>query len=266
MTTFQSPRSDEPAQYDQIAEWYDGYIRESTLLQQVVAPSVMELAGRLDGQRICDVACGQGDLARRLATAGAIVTGVDISRSMLAIARREESRSPLGVIYAEDDATGLITLADGAFNGAICNMAVTDIERIADLFASVYRIVEPGGWFVLSIPHPCFLAPDSTKQATADGKPGRLIATYKSEGHYRFDSAPGVRGKVGSRHRTISTYLNALTGAGFSLHRAVEPVASTDLPDLPPEFAELPPVLLLRLTKPHSPGEDVDHSDHRPRA
>jgi hypothetical protein len=34
-----------------------------------------------------------------------------------------------------------------------------------------------------------------------------------------------VRIRVGSSHRTLSTYLNALIDAGFSLERVVEPPA-----------------------------------------
>ena len=45
---------------------------------------VVPLFGDVSGRRVCDLACGQGRVARYLADRGARVVGVDISSRMLA--------------------------------------------------------------------------------------------------------------------------------------------------------------------------------------
>jgi demethylmenaquinone methyltransferase/2-methoxy-6-polyprenyl-1,4-benzoquinol methylase len=53
---------------------------------------LVRLAGVRPGQRALDLCCGTGDIAFRLAAAGADVVGVDFSRPMLAVAEQRRSR------------------------------------------------------------------------------------------------------------------------------------------------------------------------------
>ncbi len=65
---------------------------------------VLEDALALDGTRIADIGCGDGALVRRMAKAGARVTGIDPSEGMLARARAAELAGGEDYIqgYAED--------------------------------------------------------------------------------------------------------------------------------------------------------------------
>jgi SAM-dependent methyltransferase len=59
-----------------------------------------EMLGNLAGLTALDLACGEGHYARLLRRHGAArVIGVDISEGMIALAREEEAREPLGVEY-----------------------------------------------------------------------------------------------------------------------------------------------------------------------
>ena len=75
--------------------------------------------GDIGGMKICDLACGQGRITRRLARAGANVVGVDISERLLEIARREEESEPSGITYVRDDAHHLTGLPDQSFDGVV---------------------------------------------------------------------------------------------------------------------------------------------------
>ena len=57
------------ASYDEIALWYDESLKSGplALFHGLVLPVVLDLAGDVAGQRVCDLACGQGIVARRLA-------------------------------------------------------------------------------------------------------------------------------------------------------------------------------------------------------
>lgn len=200
-----------PAAYDAIAEWYDRSIREAKLLpgNEVVGAALFDAIGHVEGQAVCDLACGQGEMARQLAQRGVNVVGVDISGRLLEIARREEESHPFGITYVQDDARYLDRIAEPAFDGVLCSMALMDIPDLNGVFRTVRRLLVPGGWFVFSITHPCFQIPPSR--------------SYYDEGFWRSDNPHGVRGQVGARHRTLGTYMNALGEAGLVLERLSEP-------------------------------------------
>ena len=241
--------------YDAIADWYDEYVRSEPLLYEVVIPATLQLIGEtglLDGRVICDLACGQGVIARELALRGAFVTAIDISERLLALARDKPVATPHAITWRLDDAQVGRTLADASFDGVVCNMALMDIPDLAAVLRTVARILRPGGWFVCSITHPCVQAPHSSWVTRADGTVARESGDYFAEGFWRPVGAPGVRGRVGAYHRTLSSYLNALGAAGLTLDRALEPPATEALISKTPGYRALPPALLLRCRRlPH---------------
>jgi 2-polyprenyl-3-methyl-5-hydroxy-6-metoxy-1,4-benzoquinol methylase len=71
------------ARYDEFAEWYEQWIGDAPPLIAAQAGLLPAVAG----QRVLDIACGQGRMSRYLARLGADVAGVDISAAMLGKAR-----------------------------------------------------------------------------------------------------------------------------------------------------------------------------------
>jgi len=105
--------SQAPSNADQIAYWNADAGRKWALAQEnldaMLAPISAELikaAAVKSGERVLDIGCGCGDTSIRLAKDGAHVTGVDISRPMLARAkeRAEEARLK-DVTFTEADAS-----------------------------------------------------------------------------------------------------------------------------------------------------------------
>jgi ubiquinone/menaquinone biosynthesis C-methylase UbiE len=213
------------AAYDQIAEWYDGVIGAGLPLGG--AP-LLALTGDVAGQRLCDLACGQGVIARELTRRGAQVVGTDLSGRLLTIARRYEQAEPRGIAYLRADAQALGAVRDAVFDGVVCSLALMDIPDLGATARTVARVLRPGSWFVFSITHPCFQGPASRgiEVFQEDGTPVREASGYFKEGFWRSDYAQGVRGQVGAHHRTLSTYLNSMTEAGLILERVVEPPAT----------------------------------------
>lgn len=73
------------ARYDEFAEWYEQWIGDAPPL----IASHARLLPAMTGDRVLDIACGQGRMSRYLALPGADVTGIDISAAMHApLARR----------------------------------------------------------------------------------------------------------------------------------------------------------------------------------
>ena len=78
-----------------------------------------EFLGDVTGRRILDMATGTGRAALALATRGAIVTGADASREMLAVARIRAGEAGLSIEFVEGDAHAL-TFADRTFDAVVC--------------------------------------------------------------------------------------------------------------------------------------------------
>ena len=234
--------------YDDIAEWYDSWVGAGSLRDGPFFQSVEAFLGEVDGKRICDLACVQGRVARYLAGLGARVVGVHLSARLLAIARRYEGSQPRAIPYVLADARNLDGIADGAFDGVVCNMALMDVAELAPTLQSVARILKPNGRFVFSTLHPCYNTPFSGQTTSPQGLV-RTIGKYFVEGHWQSDTRAGPPGKVGAYHHTLSAYLNALLDAGFVIERADEPHATTDLARRRPIWTELAAVLVLRCAK-----------------
>jgi SAM-dependent methyltransferase len=99
-----------------------------TLIAATQARQIAAFLTPLEGRRILDVGTGTGRAAIALAKAGAIVTGVDASREMLAVAERraaefaEASAGQAGVgrlTFVQGDAHHL-EFADRSFDAVVC--------------------------------------------------------------------------------------------------------------------------------------------------
>ena len=209
--------------YDAIAEWYDDWVGSDLMMREDPCFQAVEaLIGDVARQRVCDLACGQGRVARRLADLGAEMVGIDLSAKLLAIALSHEKAQPRGIAYLRADAQNLAGVADGAFDGVVCYMALMDIPDLVSTLQSVARVLRPGGWFVFATLHPCYHTARSGETLAPEGWL-RAVGDYFKEGYWRSDTRPGPPGKVGAYHRTVSTYVDALHDAGLALERVREP-------------------------------------------
>lgn len=232
------------AAYDDIAAWYDSTVRAGT--NAFAVEPLLRIIGDVRGQLVCDLATGQGIVARRLAERGARVVGVDVSSKMLEIARRMEREEPRGIAYVQGDAQGRLPVRASAFDGVACNVALADIADLPTTLADAARALRPGGWFAFSVTRPCFQTPDSDWQVDDDGRPSRRVRAYFREGFWRSDNPEGVRGRVGAHHRTLSTYVNALADAGLVIERLDEPRPTGALAARAPGYDEVPTLLVAR--------------------
>jgi SAM-dependent methyltransferase len=203
------------ARYDEFSQWYEEWIGD----KQPLIAEQPDLLPAVTGERVLDIACGQGRMSRYLARLGAEVTGVDVSAAMLGKAR---AMGPDDIAYVCADVSGDPGWWDGRpFDGCTCEMALMDIDDLAGTLSAVATVVRQGGWFVASIVHPCH---PGSERGQSSWPPG---AGYDVEGWWTSpDHSPeGVRIRVGATHRKLSTFLNALLDAGLEAECFVEPPA-----------------------------------------
>lgn len=208
------------ARYDSHAEWYV----ECT--QDWDSSAAAFLPAELPGQAVLDLACGWGQLSRIMAGRGAAVTGVDLAQRFIAHARELETAQPAGIRYLVGNATSNDWWDGEPFDGAVCNMALMDIDDLAGAMSTVARVLKPSGWFVFTVFHPCFPGNPEDPGSRPSWPPGQ---GYSAEGWWTTRES-GVRGHVGANHRMLSTYLNAALEAGLEFEGFAE--ARTELPQL----------------------------------
>ncbi|MDX3307549.1 class I SAM-dependent methyltransferase [Streptomyces sp. NPDC054884] len=134
--------------YDAVAEDYAEQFRDDLAvrpLDRAVLTAYAELVGA--GGRVADLGCGPGRTTARLASLGLDVSGLDLSESMLAIARRENPR-----IRFEQGSMLELDFPDGALAGVVSfySSIHTPPDELPALFAEFHRVLAPGGHLLLA--------------------------------------------------------------------------------------------------------------------
>jgi SAM-dependent methyltransferase len=141
--------------------WYTGFFDDDYLriFDPVLAPErtaaevngVVEQLGLAPGARLLDLCCGQGRHAVPLARLGHRVTGLDLSRPLLAraAAAAADGGQPVGLVAAD---MRRLPFADGSFD-AVLNLfhSFGYLEDEAEdelVLAEVARVLAPGGRFL----------------------------------------------------------------------------------------------------------------------
>jgi ubiquinone/menaquinone biosynthesis C-methylase UbiE len=134
-------------------ENYERYFVPS--ISAPLAEALIRSADLHPGQRVLDVACGTGTVAKL--AAGQVggsgrVAGLDVNPGMLAVARAT-APPQLGIDWYETSAEA-IPLADGAFDVALCQLGLQFIPDKPRALREVRRVLAPGGRIVLNVPGP----------------------------------------------------------------------------------------------------------------
>jgi 2-polyprenyl-3-methyl-5-hydroxy-6-metoxy-1,4-benzoquinol methylase len=227
----------------------------------VIAPVVEQMLNIQAGERVLDIACGNGQFSRRLAALGASVVASDFSPKLIefAIGRTTEHTERISYQVADaTDETQLMALAgeeNHRFDAAVCINAIMDMPAIEPLFRSVAKLLKPDGRFVFSIMHPCFNGLSIAMQpelADYDQTPTYSIKVS------RYLSAKVTKGLAISDqplqqfywHRPLHMLLNSAFANGLVMDRLEEPPITADPPSKNAfDWAnyDMPPLLFARL-------------------
>ncbi|HEV2992395.1 MAG TPA: class I SAM-dependent methyltransferase [Candidatus Angelobacter sp.] len=250
--------------WDINAEFWDKRMGEGNdFFNILVWPAVEKLLYPVTGERILDVACGNGLTSRRLARAGARVTAFDFSEAMLNHARKRGGLPEID--YRIVDVTNrdaLLDLEVAAFDGALCNMALMDIARIDTLMNALVSLLRPNGRFVFSILHPCFNNPATVQMGELEDRAGDFVTTYSVKiSRYLTPFTQVGLAMVGQPephpyfHRSLSALLAPAFEAGLALDGLEECAFPADnlggftALSWNGHFKEIPPALVARMRR-----------------
>lgn len=126
-----------------IARWY---ARQTVRDRDEFERTAQKIAARLNaGSRVLEIAPGPGYLAIAIAkAAGCRVTGLDISRSFVEIARENAGKAGVHVDFEHGDAADLPFPAN-QFDFIVCRAAFKNFSRPLAALDEMHRVLKPGG-------------------------------------------------------------------------------------------------------------------------
>jgi len=250
--------------WDANANWWDDYIgaEGNKFHRTVIGPAEERLLDIRAGEVILDIACGNGQFARRMADLGASVVAFDASPNFIARAQAHtEKTDHAGKIeYHILDATdesALLSLGENRFDAAVCTMALMDMAEIDPLLRTLPRLLKKGGRFVFSVTHPCFNHTGIRRVGEEEDRDGELVTTYGVKVIRYLSHGPsrgiGIVGQPVPQiyfDRTLSDLFGRCFHAGLVMDGLEEPAdqttSSTPRAFSWENFREIPPVLVAR--------------------
>lgn len=180
------------------------------------ANGLIEIAALRPDERVLDVACGTGIVARlaseAVGTAGT-VAGLDINPGMLAVAR---STTPPGMaIDWHEGSAEAMPFPEASFDAVLCQMGLQFVPDKDAALSEMRRVLAPGGRLILNVPGPT---------------PQLFVVMGEALARHVGAEAVGFVNQVFSLHDTAEIH-DLIDGAGF---RDVSVQADTKSLRLPP--------------------------------
>jgi ubiquinone/menaquinone biosynthesis C-methylase UbiE len=218
--------------------WAAQYDQDDNALIRLEEQLTIPLLAPLPKQTVLDLGTGTGRYAIRLAEQGARVVALDQSRAMLAIAEGAAAQAGVSIQFMQQSLDTPLPLDSYTFDLLIAALVLSHVEPLEAVLREAYRVLRPGGHFLVTDFHPAAIAHGWRTQFT------------QSDTTYLLPTAQHTR----------EHYLKALQGAGFVI-QTIEDALVRDAPAdaLPPEIiaqdGDIPFCLVILASKPSAARE-----------
>ncbi|RFB18782.1 class I SAM-dependent methyltransferase [Bacillus sp. HNG] len=182
-------------------------------------------------KKILDIGCGSGHSLRYMAEKRASeLWGVDLSQSQIETAR-ETLKGMNPQLYCapmEKD----INLPKEYFDFVYSIYAIGWTMDLAATFKLIYSYLKSGGSFIFSWDHPLYPYLKSEN--------GRIFieGSYQNEGTVTYDNFKGEDAPMVIPTRKMSTYINELIKAGFTIEKVIESDVSESFDSIEEEVSD----------------------------
>ena len=234
--------------WDTHAQWWiDGFTDgvDPEYEEQIIPLATEELKGF---HTILDVGCGDGQIARALASQGSQVLGIDPTQLHIDVARQRGG----GPDYRIGSASQL-PVSDESQDAVLACLVFEHIDDVDTAISEVARVLRKGGQFSFFLNHPLLQTPGS---GWIDDFIMDPPEQYWRIGPYlvETETIEEVEKDVFIRfiHRPLSRYVNTLLAHGLMLQRMYEPSPPEGFLARAPEYAlahTVPRLLYLRTVK-----------------
>ncbi len=194
----------------------------------VETPILFQMLPDLTGKSVLDIGCGMGEHAKRYSDMGAeSVMGIDISEKMLAYAKEHNVAD--NIIYRRMAMEDIETIGR-SFDLVTSSLVFDYIEDFAGLMRKIHNLMKEDAKFVFSMSHPIVTAWDGVYDRYTRTETGERL--YANLRNYCVEGKRTVNWVVNGYecyHRTVSSLINALIGAGFAIEECREAHISDDM-------------------------------------
>lgn len=207
-----------------VAPWYNEHLENNTdsYQEKVIYPNISRILDLKKQDRFLDLACGQGFFSNKLFSFGANITGADISKELIAFAKKHNSK----INYFVTEADNLSFAKDSSFNKVAIILALQNMENPHLVLKEVSRVLDKNGKLVLVLNHPVFRNPGNTEWGF-DPKSNmqyRRIDEYLTSSKSKIVMNPGskVQNSTISYHHSLQDIFKMLQRADFHVSKLEE--------------------------------------------
>ena len=184
-------------------------------------PAMISSVGQIKGKRLLDVGCGAGIHLKEYLKKGAICKGLDISKTMISLARKNCKN-----VEFQIGSVSKLPYKSSSFEIVTASLCIDYVDDINLVFKEINRVLVKGGLFYYSIDSPvwCMREKIEDDELKISGvgefinkKTGRrvLVGRAFKDHILEWDMLPGMIMKT--YQRTFRTLLLALVKNGFEL-------------------------------------------------
>jgi SAM-dependent methyltransferase len=194
---------------------------------------LLEACGNVSGLRVLECGCGEGRFCRMLVECGAAyVLGLDLCAPMIEAARELQAERDE---YRVADVQDLSFLDDGTFDLAVSYLNQCDLPDFDANTREVFRVLRPGGRFVIANLHPMRSAVGAWHR-TEDGTKLHIVLDRYFEETARHWTMMGA--EFTNFHRSLSTYIRSFLKAGFTITDIIEPTVTSEQVKVYPQLED----------------------------
>ena len=210
--------------WGKVAKWYDRHLDgDNTYHAQVVAPNLLRIVNLKPGESLLELGCGQGYFVEKFLENSTNITGVDIGKELINIAKNKFPKAKFLVGNAEDPKI----LKGEQFDVVTIILAIQNMKDHGAVAKNLGRLVKENGRVVIVLNHPAFRIPQNSGWGTdtEEGSQYRRVDAYMSEMEIKIDMNPGkIEDKkiTMSYHRPLQVYSKAFAKEGFAIMKIEE--------------------------------------------
>ena len=205
--------------WDPLAEWYDGWMgQEGSKHHRLVLPTVLELLDLSKGDRVLDLGCGQGVLAKSVAQAGAEYVGVDASERLIGLAKQRHGDVGQFLIGDVTKLHYLDEIQPESFEAAIFLLSIADIDDLDKAILAAANALKPKGKLIILMTHPAFRIPRQSGWGYDEPRKlqFRRVEQYLTPNKIPLKEYPGQQSGVSMTfHRPLQAYFAAFRENGL---------------------------------------------------
>lgn len=175
---------------------------------EVFKPLIISRIKGLRPSRVLEVGAGTGHISIELFKLGFSVTAIEPSLGMYFIAKDILSSTDVKLVNCTSIDLECDTIYDVAFSHLVAHV----VDDLSAFFRSIGKHLKKNGYFIFSIPHPCFY---NDYKRFFGGEYNYMVPMKKNVSFTITKDLKNIISGVPYHHRPLSEYFNKLAEAGF---------------------------------------------------